>query len=60
MDIQFTSREEEVIDGLAEKLNLSRVAVIRRALRVYQLVAENEEVLRSLVPNDSPGCGVIE
>jgi hypothetical protein len=60
IEFLFSERERKVIADLSVSLNVSHRSVIRRALRVYQLVAENEEVLRSLVPNNSPGCGVVE
>ncbi len=38
MTLNLTAVEMEALDGLARKKDLSKTAVIRQALRLYQLV----------------------
>ena len=38
MTLNLTSREMMVLEGLAEKKDLSKTAVIRQALRLYQMI----------------------
>ena len=38
MTLNLTSREMKVLEGLAEKKDLSKTAIIRQALRLYQMV----------------------
>lgn len=38
MTLNLTSREMMVLEGLAEKKDLSKTAIIRQALRLYQML----------------------
>ena len=38
MTLNSTSREMTVLEGLADKKELSKTAIIRQALRLYQMV----------------------
>ncbi len=38
MTLNLTSREMTVLEGLADKKELSKTAIIRQALRLYQMV----------------------
>jgi hypothetical protein len=48
----FDGKESVVIDNIAQKQGLSRQAVLRQALRVYQLVAAGTHELRQVEPFD--------
>jgi len=38
MTLNLTSHEMKALDGLAQKKDISKTAVIRQALRLYQMV----------------------
>lgn len=40
MTLNLTPREMEVLEGLAKKKELNKTAVLRQALRLYQVVEE--------------------
>ncbi len=54
--ILFNEKEQAAIAELAGLFDLNELEVVRQALRYYQLAIS----LNATIPNDSPGCGVIE
>lgn len=47
---EFTEREEKVIRELSSMKDLSRIAVLRQGLRIYQLICVGSHVLKETSP----------
>lgn len=54
--VLFNEKEQAAIAELARLYDVNELVVVRQALRYYQLAIS----LNVTLPNDSPGCGVIE
>lgn len=54
MEVNLTDREEEAVKALAARQGLSQEAVMRQALRMYQLVVEGAAELLMPAPNKTP------
>jgi predicted transcriptional regulator len=55
--VELSDREMFYLEAIAKEKDLSPSAVMRQALRIYQLAA----TLEAAFPfSDSPGCGVVE
>jgi predicted transcriptional regulator len=52
MTLNLTDREMEALEALAAKKDLSKTAIIRQALRLYQLVADRVEAGAKLLLED--------
>jgi len=61
--IQLSIKEEQFVRQVAEEMDLSYEAVLRRALRYYQGIelrlSEDPNLRRLLFPS-GPGCGDLE
>ena len=60
VEVPLSDKELRVLDDICQKQDMSRVAVLRQSLRVYQLVKETPgaiEAIDRLRPNLGPvGC----
>jgi hypothetical protein len=52
MTLNLTEREMDVLEALAVKKDLSKTAIIRQALRLYQLVSDRVDEGAKLVLED--------
>jgi len=57
--VDLSERETLVLLNLAARKELSPDRILIQALRCYQLV-EEQNLWDKIIPNDSPGCGLVE
>ena len=55
MTLNLTSREMDVLEELSRRKELTKTAVMRQALRLYQIIAERLEEGEKIVFEDELG-----